>query len=172
MNYKKFLIASTLFALGSGIAAPYLIIRINEIVGIAYLGVAMGITIISQSISSIFIGRYALKRINAIIYAQIIFSGIIFLFSLSLSFYEIMIIQIAIGIVTAVQMVCSPVLISEITEKENFGKRYGYFNSLQQVAVGVAMIIGSSIALWFGVDSIFLIGSVLILISAAILWLI
>lgn len=169
MNYKKFLIASTLFALGSGIAAPYLIIRINEIAGSAYLGIVMGIAILSQSLSSIVIGKYTLKRMNALIYAQITFSITVFLFSLNLLLYEIIFIQVVMGIVTAVHIVCSSVLIAEITKKENLGIRYGYFHSLQQVAVGAAMIIGGFLTVLLGINSIFFIGAIFIFCSALLL---
>lgn len=170
MNYKKFLVANMLFAFGAGITAPYWIVRIHEIVGIKYFGAVMGIAIISQSISSIFVGKYATKRVGALIVAQIIFSAITLLLSFNLSFYQVLILQIAIGIVTSVQIVCSPTLIAEITEKEHLGKRFGYFHSLEGVAVGISMIAGGSIAFLLGVSSIFIVGAILILSSAIMLW--
>lgn len=170
MNYRRFLIANFLFALGAGMSAPYWVLRINEIVGVMYFGIAIGIAIIVQSLSSLVVGKYAVERIRALTYSQILFSAITLLFSLNLSFYMVFIIQIAIGIVTSVQIVCSSTLIAEITEKANLGKRYGYFHSLEGIAVGISMIGGGSIALLFGASSIFLISAVLTLCSALMLW--
>jgi hypothetical protein len=170
MNYRRFLIANTLFALGSGVSAPYWVVRVNEIVGIQYFGVAIGISVLAQSLSALLIGKYINKRLKIFIYSQILFSGVVVLFSLNLSFIAVMGLEVALGILIAVQIVCTPVLIAEMSNKENLGSRYGYFHSLDGLAVGFAMIIGSSISVLLGVNSMFFIGAALIFCSALLLW--
>ena len=71
----------------------------------------------------------------------------------------------------AVQVVCVPILIVEMSEKNNLGKRYGYFHSLDGIAIGLAMIVGSSISAIFGINSMFFIGAILSFASALLLWL-
>ncbi len=169
MIYRNFLIANTLFALGSGIAAPYWVLRVNEIVGIQYFGIAFGISILAQSLCALLVGRYIFQRLQAVILAQFLFACVILLLSTNLSFSAVMAIEVVMGMLMAVQIVCVPVLIAEMSEKEHLGKRYGYFHSLDGIAVGLAMILGSSISFAFGIDSIFLIGAALTLISALLL---
>ena len=171
MNYLTFLIANMLFALGSGISAPYWVIRVNEIVGIEYFGIAFGISILSQSLSALFVGRYITQRLKAIILSQFLFALVVLLFSTNLSFSAVMGLEVIIGVLVAIQIVCVPVLIAEMSEKENLGKRYGYFHSLDGIAIGLAMIVGSSISAIFGINSMFFIGAVFTFSSALLLWL-
>ena len=171
MTYRTFLIANTLFALGSGISAPYWVIRVNEIVGIKYFGIAFGISILFQSLSALLVGRYITQRLKAVIYTQFAFTFVVLLFSTNLSFNTVMGLEVIIGILVAVQVVCVPVLIAEMSEKDNIGKRYGYFHSLDGVAIGLAMIVGSSISAIFGINSMFFIGAAFTFCSALLLWL-
>ncbi|MEK7180417.1 MAG: MFS transporter [Patescibacteria group bacterium] len=171
MNYRIFLIANMLFALGTGISAPYWVIRVNEIVGIKYFGIAFGISILSQSLGALLVGRYVTKHLNAVIFTQFIFAGVVLLFSTNLSFNSVMVLEVIIGILMAVQVVCVPILIAEMSEKNNLGKRYGYFHSLDGIAVGLAMVVGSSISVIFGVNSMFFLGALFIFCSALLLWL-
>ncbi|MEK7660376.1 MAG: MFS transporter [Patescibacteria group bacterium] len=158
-----------LFALGSGIAAPYWVLRVNEIVGIKYFGIAFGVSILSQSIGALFVGKYIVLRLRAVILTQFLFACVILLLATDLSFTAVMGVEVAIGILMAVQIVCTPVLIAEMSEKEHLGKRYGYFHSLDGIAIGLAMMLGSTISVAFGVNSIFIIGAVLTLGSALLL---
>ncbi len=160
-----------LFALGTGISAPYWVIRVNEIVGIKYFGIAFGISILSQSLGALLVGRYVTKHLNAVIFTQFIFAGVVLLFSTNLSFNSVMVLEVIIGILMAVQVVCVPILIAEMSEKNNLGKRYGYFHSLDGIAVGLAMVVGSSISVIFGVNSMFFLGALFIFCSALLLWL-
>lgn len=171
MNYRTFLIANTLFALGSGISAPYWVIRVNEIVGIEYFGIAFGISILSQSLSALLVGRYITERLKAIILSQFLFACVVLLFSTNLSFSAVMGLEVIIGVLVAIQVVCVPVLIAEMSEKNNLGKRYGYFHSLDGIAIGLAMIVGSSISAIFGINSMFFIGAAFSFASALLLWL-
>lgn len=171
MIYRNFLIANTLFSLGVGMSGAYWIVRINEIVGVQYFGLAMSIAIITQSLAALAIGAHVVKHLRALVGAQIIFAIITTALTAShLSFYSVFIIEAAFGVVTAVQIVCSSVLVAEITEKkEKLGKQFGYFYSLQGVAVGVSMIGGSFLVTLSGIHSVFVTSAILMFCSALLL---
>ena len=169
MNYKKFLTASTLFALGAGMSGVYWIARISQIVGEKNFGFAVGISIIVQSFTSLIVGKYVVKQLKTLVYAQVLFTILTALVASQVSFYAVFVIEAAFGIAIAIQILCSSVLIAEITEKEKLGKRYGFFYSLQSIAVGISMVAGSFIALLLNVNWIFLIGAAFTLCSTILL---
>lgn len=172
-NYRIFLASNSVFAFAIGIFTPFWIIFIQNFGGsIEQFGFAIGLMVLSQSVTAYISGRFSdiLGRKLFMLLGMLSLSGIVFLYTLISSLIELYILQILNGIAIATISTMETIFLGDVTKKSTRGSSIGKYNMILGVMAAVAMMGGGYIVGEFGFKIIFYIVSSIILISAMLLF--
>ena len=174
-NYKVFLVSNSLGYFAGGLIGPFYVLFLQEIGGtIENFGIAVGILLLAESLTSYFVGKYSdkLGRKPFLIASGFFSSLILFLYTLVSSLYQLFILQIANGINEAVWKTTETTFLGDITKKVSRGAQIGKYRAIIGVFTGLAIIIGGKIVGKFGFSLMFYATVLIIALSTSILFLI
>lgn len=168
---KIFFYSNSIFFFAIGLFSPFLILHIQEIAGLQWFGLALGITLTSQAITNIYIGRLSdkMERKSLLFFSSVSIGVIILLYTLVTSLWQLLLLQILYGITTATHQTNEMSLLGDITQKETRGSNIGRYNSIVTAATGIAMILGGYAVSLLGINIFFYIIACIVFISALIL---
>ncbi len=165
-DYIKLITVSAIAYASLGIFAPAWYLFLSQKGGTLQFGLVLGITTIAGGLTSYFIGRisdnYSKPFILSLSY--FLLALVVFSYTFISSFFVIYIIQFLYGATSASIILTENVLVSINTPEEKRGSGMGLFTGMQQVIIGLCMILGGWIAAFLGVNNVFIIvGSMLLL---------
>lgn len=153
-----------------GIFTPAWYLFLSQKGGSSEFGLSLGIMAIAGGITAYFAGRLAdlHNKPKLLLWAYVLFSlvtlGYVFVSS-SLAIYFL---QAIYGIVGAVIVLLENVMISVYTLPDKRGRGMGLLSGVQQIGVGVFMILGGGLVSIMGISAIFILVSVLMLVGAVV----
>lgn len=164
-NYIKLITVSAITYASLGIFTPAWYLFLSQKGSTLQFGLVLGITTIAGGITSYFIGRisdnYSKSRILYLSYFSLSF--VIFSYIFVSSYTAIYIIQFLYGVACSSIILLENVLVSINTPEEKRGKGMGFLSGMQQVIIGVCMILGGGLANFLGVNYVFIIVGLLFL---------
>lgn len=169
-NYKKLIIASAIVYASIGIFTPAWYLFLTQKGGSSEFGLALGIMAIAGGITAYFAGRFADSRNKPklLFWSYIFFSLITLGYVFVSSPIAIYFLQAIYGIVGAVIVLLENVMISVYTMPHNRGRGMGLLSAVQQIGVGVFMILGGGLVSIMGISAIFVLVSILMLAGAVV----
>jgi len=174
-NLTIFTLASSIISFASGLLGPFYVVYLQKIGGsIENLGAAFGLMIVTQSLVSLFVGKYSdvLGRKPFLILATYLTSGIVFAYTLINTLVELYLLQILLGAVDATHATVSTAFLGDITKRSKRGLQIGKYNAIIGVFSGLSMILSGMLVPKFGFQIIFYAVSLFYLFTASLLFLI
>ncbi len=169
-NYKKLILISSIGYVASGIFAPAWYIFLSQRADPLKFGLLLGITAIAGGLATYFTGKFSDKYDKSLIltlsYLLLALTSVSFIFVESI--LAICSIQFIFGIASSIVILMENILVSINTEEHQRGLGMGLFSGVQQVIIGVCMIIGGWIAIVTNIDRVFLLAAILLFICSAI----
>ncbi|MEK7157816.1 MAG: MFS transporter [Patescibacteria group bacterium] len=169
-NYKKLIIASAIVYASIGIFTPAWYLFLTQKGGSSEFGLALGIMAIAGGITAYFAGWLAdlHNKPKLLFWAYVLFSLITLGYVFVSSSVAIYFLQAIYGIVGAVIVLLENVMISVYTLPDKRGRGMGLFSGIQQIGVGVFMILGGGLISIMGISSIFILVSILMLAGSVV----
>lgn len=169
-NYIKLIIVSAITYAALGIFTPAWYIFLSQKGSTLQFGLVLGITTIAGGLTSYFIGRISdnYQRSKILSSSYFLLSLVIFSYIFVSSYFAIYIIQFLYGVTSASVILLENVLVSINTPEEKRGKGMGLLSGMQQIIVGVCMILGGGIANFLGVNNVFIMAGLLFLMGTFI----
>lgn len=174
-NLSVFTIVSSIGEFAWGLIGPFYVIYVQKIGGsIESLGIAFGILLITQSLTSYFAGKYSdvFGRKPLLILSGYVTALIFFIYTLVQTVFQLYILQFIWGIVIAVDATASTAFLGDITQKSRRGTQVGKFKAIIGIFAGFSIILGGILVGKFGFKLIFYIGSLLLFTATTLLFLI
>lgn len=169
-NYKKLIIASAIVYVSVGIFTPAWYLFLSQKGGSSEFGLALGIMAIAGGITAYFAGRLAdLRHKPKLLFCSYVLFSLITLGYIFISSpITIYFLQAIYGIVGAVIVLLENVMISVYTPPDKRGRSMGLLSGVQQIGVGIFMIIGGGLVSIMGISAIFVLVSILMLVGAVV----
>lgn len=167
-NYIKLIIASAIVYASMGIFTPAWYLFLSQKGGSSEFGLALGIMAIAGGITAYFAGRLADSRNKPklLFLSYILFSLITIGYVFASSSFVIYFLQTLYGIIGSVIVLLENVMISVYTSPHNRGHGMGLLSGVQQLGVGVFMIIGGGLVSAIGIYPVFILVSILLFAGA------
>lgn len=169
-NYQKLVIASAIVYASMGIFTPAWYLFLSQKDGALQFGLALGIMAIAGGVASYFFGRFSDTRNKPVILSGAYFALalVVVSYAFSPSLFVIYILQFFYGIVSAIILLLENVLASIYTSEKQRGEGMGLFSGIQQVVIGVSMILGGGLTNIIGVNGVFFTTSTLLIIGGMV----
>jgi MFS family permease len=169
-NYQKLIIASAIVYASMGIFTPAWYLFLSQKNGALQFGLALGIMAIAGGVASYFFGRFSDTRNKPIILSGSYFAlaFVVSAYTFTPPLFVIYILQFFYGIISAVILLLENVLASIYTPEKQRGEGMGLFSGIQQVVIGVSMILGGGLANIIGINGVFFTTSVFLIIGGVV----
>ena len=151
-NYNVFLGASTLLSMAAGLFTPFWIVFIENLGSIQTLGFSMALMGSVSSIVTFFVGRHADRfgRKAFLMVSGYATAAILIAASFIDSVGQLYVVQVLLGISSAVFGFTEQVFLADITEHETRGSDYGRFEMVTGLTASGAMAVGGLLVGAFG----------------------
>jgi|TARA_Y100000310_G_scaffold162223_1_gene162191 MFS family permease len=173
LNYRILLYSNSIVAFSMGLFMPFYVVFIQDFGGsIESFGFAFGLMILAQSSTSYFAGKYSDKfgRKIFLIVPGFLITILIILYTLITSLIQLYILQIILGISSAIQQTMETTMLGDVTEKVSRGANIGKYHAIIGVAAAIAMMGGGYVVGQLGIEIIFYIVAAFSLISTILLF--
>ena len=171
-NFRIFTLSNSLMALAVGLFGPFYYIFINEMGGsIENFGIAAGLLVLSGALFSLFAGRFSDKigRKPFLIIGGFASAIIVFLYTVIGSIWQLYLLQIFSGIITAGFETAEGSYLGDITSKDKRGAEIGRYDAMIGVFEAAAIFAGGFLAGRFGFEIVFYIVSIIALVSTLVM---
>jgi DHA1 family multidrug resistance protein-like MFS transporter len=171
-NFKIFVFSNSLLALAIGLFGPFYYIFINDIGGsIENFGIAAGLLVLSGALFSLFAGKFSDKigRKPFLVIGAFASAIIVFLYTIINSTWQLYLLQIFSGIITAGFETAEGAYLGDLTDHNKRGEEVGRYDAIIGIFEAGAIFIGGFLAGRFGFKLVFYIVSFISLISAFIM---
>jgi len=171
-NLRIFIFANALMSLAFGLFGPFYLIFINKIGGsIENFGFAVGLVVLSGSITSLIVGRYSdmVGRKPFLILGGYSSALIVVSYTLINSLWALYVIQILNGVIATLFQTSEHALLADLTIKEKRGHDMGRYFAIVGIVEAFAIFVGGALAQRFGFEMIFYVISIIFVISTTIL---
>jgi len=171
-NFRIFTLSNSLMALAVGLFGPFYYIFINDFGGsIENFGIAAGLLVLSGALFSLFSGRISDKigRKPFLIIGGFASAIIVFSYTLINSLWQLYILQIFSGIITAGFETAEGSYLGDITDKNKRGEEMGKYDAMIGIFEALAIFAGGFLAGRFGFEIVFYIVSIIALISIVVM---
>ena len=171
LNYRLFLLSSSVVALAIGLFMPFYIVFIQNFGGsIQSFGLAIGLMAIAESVTAYFVGKHSdlLGRKTFLVIAEFSTAAIIIAYTLITTLTQLYVLQIINGVIQAMEGTMVATLLADVTVKETRGTDIGKYRATTGIIAGLAMIAGGYIVGALGINIIFYITAALMCISGLV----
>lgn len=172
-NYKVYTLACAIGSFIGGLFGPFYLLFIQKIGGgIESFGIALGIMMLAESITSFFAGKYSDKfgRKPFFIASGYISSIIVLFYTIISQRWQLYLLQLAMGINNSIANITHTAFMGDITEKSTRGHNIGRFNAIIGALGAIAMILGGFVVGRFGFKAIFYITAIVSAITTTFLF--
>lgn len=171
-NFKIFTLSNSLMALAVGLFGPFYYIFINDFGGsIENFGIAAGLLVLSGTLFSLFSGKISDKigRKPFLIVGGFASAIIVFYYTMINSLWQLYLLQILSGIITADFETAEGSYLGDLTTNEKRGEEIGRYDAMIGIFEAIAIFTGGFLAARFGFEFVFYIVSAISLISTLIM---
>lgn len=171
--FRILLIENFLFEFGAGLYGPIYAIYVERIGGtLLTAGIAWSIFLISLGVFgfvvSKFIDRFNIKKVT--ILTSILHALLIFCYVFVSNVYQLYLLQLLTGIIGAINFPVWDAWFTRMQESEKRGGSFALMHATNNLGRGLAALLGSSIAYFFGFKMLFIVSAVTVLISSLLLF--
>ena len=169
-NLRIFTFSNSLIALAFGLFGPFYLIFINNIGGsIENFGIAVGLVVLSGSLTSLIVGRYSDRfgRKPFLIFGGYASALIVLFYIIIGSLWQLYLLQIFSGMIAALFETSESAFLGDITEKEKRGSDIGKYDALVGVSEAIAIFIGGFLVSRFGFEVVFIIVALIFVVSTS-----
>jgi len=164
---------SSIWAIVFGLIGPFYVVHVEKLSGgIEKLGIAFSIMVLFQSATSYLAGRYSdkLGRRPFLFLTAYIDAIVLFLYTVISETYQLYLLQGILGITNGVADTISTSLLGDLTVKGKRGKAIGKFNAIVSLASAAGLALGGYVAKLYGINSLFYIASIVVILSTVCLF--
>ncbi len=168
-----FTLASSVWGIVYGLIGPFYAVYVANLSGgMEKLGFAFSIMVLVQAVTSYFVGHYSdrLGRKPFLFVTAYTDAAILFAYTVIDKTYQIYILQALLGVTNAVGATIRESLLGDLTKSEKRGAEVGKFNAFVSVFSAAGLTLGGYVTKFYGLKSIFYLGSVVIVCSTALLF--
>ncbi len=172
-NYKIFLFSNSMLAFAIGLFTPFWIIFLQKFGGgVEQFGIAIGIMVFAQSITSYFVGKYSdkLGRKVFLIAGGFILAAVVFSYTIIQTLVELYILQVLNGVTNAMQMTMETAFLGDVTKKTTRGLNIGKYHAIVGAIAGLTIMGSGYIVGGLGFNIIFYAVAIIIFISTLFLF--
>ena len=172
-SLRVFTVSTSIWGIVYGLIGPFYAVYVAKISGgMEKLGFAFSIMILVQAVTSYFVGRYSdkLGRKPFLFLTAYMDAAILLAFTFISETYQIYILQALLGVTNAVGQTIRESLLGDLTKKEKRGMQIGKFNAVVSVFSASGLVLGGFMAKFYGLKSIFYLGSAVIVCSTVLLF--
>jgi MFS family permease len=165
---KILLIQNMFFEFGAGLFGPIYAIFVEQIGGsILDAGIAWGIFLISIGLSEYIVSKFIdrFKQKNILIITSVIYAFVIFSYILVSNVYELFVLQLIAGIVIAIDKPAWSSWYAQLQRKGERGHDFALMYMSNDIAKGIAILFGASLAYLFGFKILFILAGLFILLG-------
>ena len=155
-----------------GLIGPFYVVYVERLIGgMEKLGIAFGIMILFQSVTSYFAGRFSdrLGRRLFLFLTAYIDAFVLFLYTCITETYQLYLLQGMLGITNGIAETISTSLLGDLTIKEKRGKVIGKFNAVVSLASAAGLVSGGYLAKLYGIKFLFFLASIVVALSTVFL---
>jgi len=171
-NLKIFTFSNSLMALAVGLFGPFYYLFISDIGGsIENFGIAAGLLVLSGALFSLVAGKFSDKigRKPFLIIGGFASAIIVFLYTIIGSIWQLYLLQIFSGVITAGFETAEGAYLGDVTSKNKRGEEVGKYDAMIGIFEAVAIFVGGFLAARFGFEILFYIVSIIALISTLVM---
>ncbi|MBW2987087.1 MFS transporter [Candidatus Woesearchaeota archaeon] len=172
-NLRIFTFSNSLIALAFGLFGPFYLIFINNIGGsIENFGIAVGLVVLSGSLTSLIVGRYSDRfgRKPFLIFGGYASALIVLFYIIIGSLWQLYLLQIFSGMIAALFETSESAFLGDITEKEKRGSDIGKYDALVGISEAIAIFLGGFLVSEFGFEIVFFIVALIFVISTTVMF--
>ncbi|MEO5355947.1 MAG: MFS transporter [Nitrospirae bacterium YQR-1] len=172
-TFYIFSTVSSIWAVVYGFIGPYFVIKVKELSdGVEKLGIAFGIMIFLQAVSSYFSGHYADKvgRKPILIATAVVEAVTMFLYTIVTQTYQLYILQAILGITNGVMGTIKTVILGDITIREFRGQTVGKFQAAVSFASAAGVALSGYMVKYLGINYLFYLASAVVILSSLLLF--
>ncbi len=161
-NMSLFMAVSSFWYLAIGLLGPFYVIYVQEIGGsVETLGMAFGIMVVAQSVTSIFAGKISDKfgRKPFLLLIGYLNAVIFLAYTMISNLTQLYAIQMVWGMVDAIDVVVTQAFLADMTKKSDRGMKIGKFQTVVGLSRGLSIMIGGYIVGMYGIEIIFYISA-------------
>ena len=136
------------------------------------LGIAFGIMVMFQSLSSYLAGHFSdkLGRKPFLLLTAYADAIILFLYTIVHGTYQLYLLQGMLGITNGITGTISTSLLGDLTMKEKRGRSVGRFNAIVGLSSAVGLFLSGYIVKFYGLKSLFYLASLVVALSTVLLF--
>jgi MFS family permease len=156
-----------------GLIGPFYVVYVSKLSGgMEKLGLAFGIMILVQSVTTYLAGRFSdkLGRKPFLFITAYTDSVILFLYTVIHETYQLYILQAMLGITNGIVNTISTSLLGDLTVKAKRGRSIGKFNAIVGISSGIGLLFSGYIVKLYGLKSLFYLASVIVALSTILLF--
>jgi len=172
-NLLIFTTVSSIWAVVFGLIGPFYVLHVERLSGgMEKLGFAFAIMVLLQSGTSYFAGHFSdkLGRKPFLFLTAYGAAIILFLYTVINETYQLYLLQGALGMITGVSDTITTSFLGDLTKKEIRGRAIGSFNAVVGLASAAGLSVGGYMAKIYGLESLFYLASIVVVLSASLLF--
>lgn len=172
-NLRIFTTVSSIWAVVLGFIGPFYVIQVERLSGgMEKMGIAFGIMVLLQSVTTYGTGRFSdrLGRKPFLFLTAYMDSGILFLYTVIGQTYQLYLLQAALGVTNGIAGTVSTSLLGDLTQRESRGRHVGTFNAVVSFASAAGLFMGGYLVKIYGLKSLFYLASATVALSTVLLY--
>jgi MFS transporter, DHA1 family, multidrug resistance protein len=172
-NLRIFTAVSSIWAVVMGFIGPFYVIQVERLSGgMEKMGIAFGIMVLVQSVTTYGTGRFSdrLGRKPFLFLTAYMDSAVLFLYTVIGQTYQLYLLQAALGVTNGIAGTVSTSLLGDLTQRESRGKHVGTFNAVVSLASAGGLFMGGYLVKKYGLESLFYLASVTVALSTILLY--
>lgn len=176
LNEKNLLIfttVSSVWAVVFGFIGPFYVVHVEKLSGgMEKLGIAFGIMVFLQSMSTYIAGHFSdkLGRKTVLVVTAYTDALILILYTIIKQTYQLYVLQALLGITNGIVDTISTTLLGDLTIKEKRGKAIGKFNAIVSFSSAIGLSIGGYLVKIYGLNFLFYFASIIVIFSTSLLF--
>ena len=172
-NLLLFTTVSSVWAIVFGFIGPFYVLQVEKLSGgMEKLGIAFGIMVLVQALTTYFAGRFSdkLGRKPFLFLTAYTDATTLFLYTVINETYQLYLLQAMLGITNGVAGTIGTSLLGDLTIKEKRGRMVGKFNAIVSLFAATGLFLGGYLVKLYGLTSLFYVASVVVVCSTVFLF--
>ncbi len=172
-NLLLYTTVSSIWAVVLGFIGPFYVLQVQKLSGgMEKLGAAFGITVLIQSFTPYFAGRFSdrLGRRPFLLLAAYTDAAVLFSYTVIHQTYQLYLLQALLGVTNGIHSTISTSLLGDMTMKGKRGATIGKFNAAVSFSSAIGLFLGGYMVKLYGLTSLFYLASACVALSTGFLF--